>query len=98
VRIAVQGMTFDGQSRAGGIIISSDERLAAGGKSGTGNNTFNYEYARGVSAVQFGTVSFTIAKSVISIGGKSIPIGQGKKLVVVDGQGNVIGAYSAEYM
>lgn len=96
VRIAVQDMKFDDESRAGGVIISSDDRLAAGGKSGTGNSLFNYEYAKGVSAVQFGTVSFTIAKSVISIGGKSIPIGQGKKIVLVDGQGNVIGAYDAE--
>lgn len=96
VRIAVQGMTFDGESRAGGIVISSDDRAAVGGKAGTGNSAFVYEYAKGVTAVQFGTVNFTIAKSVISIGGKSVPIGQGKKLIVVDGQGNVIGAYAAE--
>lgn len=96
VRIAVQGMTFDGESRAGGIVISSDDRAAVGGKAGTGNSAFVYEYAKGVTAVQFGTVNFTIAKSVISIGGKSVPIGQGKKLIVVDGQGNVIGAYAVE--
>lgn len=96
VRIAVQGMTFDGESRAGGVIISSDERLPAAGKAGAGNSAFIYEYAKGVTAAQFGTVNFTIANSVINIGGKSVPIGQGKKLIVVDGQGNVIGAYSVE--
>ncbi|HRK34066.1 MAG TPA: hypothetical protein PLJ47_05665 [Candidatus Hydrogenedentes bacterium] len=96
VRIAVRDMKFDGESRSGGVVISSDDRAPAGGKSGTGNNTFIYEYAKGVTAVQFGTINFTIANSVISIGGKSVPIGQGKKLIVVDGQGNVSGAYSAE--
>ncbi|MDZ4861399.1 MAG: hypothetical protein SGI88_20695 [Candidatus Hydrogenedentes bacterium] len=95
VRIAVRDMKFDSESRAGGVIISSDDRAAAGGKAGTGNDAFIYEYAKGVTAVQFGTVTFTISNSVISIGGKSVPIGQGKKLVVVDQQGNVLGAYSA---
>jgi hypothetical protein len=96
VRIAVKDMTFNNESRAGGIVISSDDRAPAGGKSGIGNESFVFEYARGVTACTFGSVQFTISKSVINIGGKSIPIGQGRKLVVVDQQGNVLGAYAAD--
>lgn len=96
VRIAVRDMTFNGESRAGGIVIASDDRAPAGGRSGIGNESFVFEYARGVTACTFGSVQFTISKSVINIGGKSIPLGQGKKLVVVDQQGNVLGAYAAE--
>lgn len=96
VRIAVRDMTFNGESRAGGIVIASDDRAPAGGRSGIGNESFVFEYARGVTACTFGSVQFTISKSVINIGGKSIPLGQGRKLVVVDQQGNVLGAYAAE--
>jgi hypothetical protein len=96
VRIAVRGMTFPDESRAAGVVISSDDRARAAGRGGIGNAAFAYEYERGVTTCTFGTIQFTISKAVISIAGKSVPIGRGRKLIVMDDNGGLIGAYEAQ--
>jgi hypothetical protein len=96
VRIAVRDMTFSGGTRGGRIIISSEDRAKAAGTAGIGNETFAFDYAKGVTACTFGTIQFTIATGVIMIDDQSVPMGQGHKLVVVDAQGNVEGVYAIQ--
>lgn len=96
VRIAVRDMTFSGGSRGGRVIISSDDRAPARGTAGIGNESFTFDYAKGVTACTFGTVQFTIATGVILIDGQSVPMGQGHKLVVVGSNGTVEGVYAIE--
>lgn len=96
VRIAVRDMTFSGGSRGGRIIISSEDRAPASGTAGIGNESFTFDYAKGVTACTFGTIQFTIATGVIVIDGQSVPMGQGHKLVVIDSNGSVEGVYAIE--
>ena len=96
VRIAVRDMTFSGGTRGGRVIVSSEDRAKASGSAGIGNESFSFEYEKGVTACTFGTIQFTIEMGVITIDGRSVPMGQGHKLVVADAQGNVEGVYDIE--
>jgi hypothetical protein len=96
VRIAVRNMTFSGGTRGGHVIVSSEDRAKASGSAGIGNETFKFDYERGVTVCTFGTLQFTIELGVITIDGRSVPMGQGHKLVIVDAQGNVEGVYGIE--
>lgn len=96
VRIAVRDMTFSGGTRGGRVIVSSEDRAKASGSAGIGNESFSFNYEKGVTACTFGTVQFTIELGVITIDGRSVPMGKGHKLVVVDPQGNVDGVYDIE--
>jgi len=94
VRIAVKGMTFPGEARAGGVVIQSDERGVAAGKSGRGNDAFAFQYEKGVTTCVFGTIKFTISKAVLSIDGHDVAMGTGHKLVVVNDSGKVDAVYN----
>ncbi len=94
VRIAVKGMTFPGETRAAGVVVQSDERGVAAGKSGKGNESFAFEYGKGVTNCTFGKIKFTISKGVLNIDGHDVPIGKGRRLVVVDENGKVAAVYN----
>ncbi|MCC6695542.1 MAG: hypothetical protein IT365_07920 [Candidatus Hydrogenedentes bacterium] len=96
VRIAVRDMEFNGGTKGGAIVISSEDRAKAGGRAGIGNETFNFDYAKGVTTCTFGTIQFTVQQGVLTIGGRSVPMGKGHKLVVLDAQGNVEGVYAIQ--
>ncbi|MBX7257889.1 MAG: hypothetical protein K1Y02_16120 [Candidatus Hydrogenedentes bacterium] len=94
VRIAVKGMTFPGEQRAGGVVIQSDERGVAAGKSGRGNEAFAFQYEKGVTNCVFGTVQFSITKGVLTIDGHDVSMVTGRKLVVLDENGKVDAVYN----
>ncbi|MFA6242458.1 MAG: hypothetical protein WC655_16095, partial [Candidatus Hydrogenedentales bacterium] len=94
VRIAVKDMTFDGEARAAGVVIQSDERGVAAGKSGRGNEAFAFQYEKGVTTCAFGTVQFTISKAVLTIDGHDVNMGTGRKLVVLNESGKVDAVYN----
>ena len=96
VRIAVRDMEFDGGTKGGAIVISSEDRAKASGRAGIGNESFNFDYAKGVTSCTFGTIQFTVQQGVLTIGGRTVPMGKGHKLVVLDGQGNVEGVYAIQ--
>jgi hypothetical protein len=96
VRIAVEGMTFDGRWRTGRIVIDSSEEGEREGSSGIGNRRFTYKYSEGVSRCTFGSISFSIAECRLTIGGVDVPIGEGRHLVLVAPDGNVSGSYVIE--
>lgn len=96
VRIAVRGMTFDGGTKGGRVIISSEDRAKAAGTAGIGNESFSFQYEKGSTNCSFGTIHFSIEQGVITIGGRTVPMGKGHKLVILDEQGAVEGVYDID--
>lgn len=93
VRIAVKGMTFEGTWRTYRVVVDSSEREVLQGTAGKGNRRFEYEYNNGVTQCRFGSVEFTIAGGVLSIGSIQAPVGDGHTLIVVTPDGEVLGSY-----
>ncbi len=96
VRIAVRGMTFGGGTKGGRVIISSEDRAKAAGTAGIGNESFSFQYEKGSTNCSFGTIQFSIEQGVIAIGGRTVPMGKGHKLVILDEQGAVEGVYDID--
>ncbi|GMV99019.1 MAG: hypothetical protein AMXMBFR84_01580 [Candidatus Hydrogenedentota bacterium] len=93
IRIAVEGMTFDGVWKSGGLVVDSTERGALSGSSGSGNRKFAYEYVNGTTTFTFGSVSFTVTQGMLDIGGQTASVKEGRKLVIVSQSGAVQGIY-----
>ncbi len=87
VRIAVRGQTFKSDPRRSRIIVASNDRGPAQGSLGVGNQQLAYLYEQGTTSVTFGEIAFTVADSVLSVDGVTVPVGEGRKLVVVEGAG-----------
>lgn len=80
VRIAFKGLTFSGMS-SGSISLSTAPGRGGGGRTGSGNRRFEYNYGGGKTTCKFGGVSFSITGGVITIGGHKVAFG--KKTVVI---------------